>query len=241
MMEDTHLLVGRDGGRTTLETHAARLRSRGLDVRVATYGHEPDRDLRGSLPDAGVALPATVAHTRDTLGAVAAALPSQTCYAEPVGRSPAFTRALAARARAEIAPAADVSLALVALGASGEPYERQVAAYHAARLRERTDYGEVTVAYLHRNPAAECLRYETSGDRTVVVPLFVTPCEATDQALPDLLELDRGGLAYADPPGDHPAVTDAMAGGFAAARALAAAEVISPGPNAPPLAADGGE
>jgi len=48
------------------------------------------------------------------------------------------------------------------------------------------------------------------AERAVAVPVFVTPSEATREEIPAKLELDRGGIRYADVLGDHQAVTDAI-------------------------------
>jgi sirohydrochlorin ferrochelatase len=129
-----------------------------------------------------------------------------------------------------VSPTADTSVALVAFGAGArETTERQ-----ADRLREMTKYGEVATAYLLQNPAVECLRYNLSGERAVVVPFFVAACEETEHAIPDKLDLDRGGLEYTAPLGTHEAVTDAIEAEFAKARALGAGTAAIR-----PIAADG--
>jgi len=230
MPHDTLLLIGRETGRATYETHAERLRSRAHadEVAVETYAEEPRRELRASLSrydtDRVFAVPMSVAHTRETLDAVPAALDSIDApvrYCEPPGRSPLVTDALADRAGAEVPLGADTSVALVAFGASGTPYQRQVTERHAARLRERTPVGEVEPCYLLQNPTAECVRYNLTRDRAVAVPLFFTASDATARRIPAALDLDRGGLAYAEPLGDHALVTDAVAAAVETERAVA--------------------
>ncbi|NHN41681.1 sirohydrochlorin chelatase [Halorubellus sp. JP-L1] len=238
MTSETLLLIGRDArnANEVLETHAARLERRELvdDVAVATYDREPDRELRDRFEsiaaDTVYAVPMCTAHTHDTLDAVPAALsaiPGDVRYGEPLGRSPAVTEVVADRAAAEVDAAADGSLVLVAFGSGSQPYHRQTADYHAARLRERTAYGEVRTCYLLQNPAVECVRYATTNPRAVAVPLFLARTEATERRIPDELELDRGGIAYADPYGTHPRVTDAVEAEVRKQRALAPGDAPS--------------
>ncbi|SEW28442.1 sirohydrochlorin chelatase [Halobacterium jilantaiense] len=234
MTRDALVLLGRDTphARETLATHARRLRDRGVAdaVHACHYEHEPRRDLRDPLArvdaDRAFAVPMTAAHARETTVDVPAALArvdAAVHYCEPVCRSGAVTDALHDRAT-EAAAGDPAAVGLVALGASSQPYHRQVAEYHAARLRERGDYEDVSTAFLVQNPAAECLRYNLDADDAVAVPLFVAGSDATDRDIPDRLELDRGGLAYADVLGTHPRLTDAVAGLVAEKRVLAERE-----------------
>lgn len=231
MTRDAIVLLGRDTphAHETLSTHAQRLRDRNIadEVRVCHYGHEPQIDLRDPLAavdaDRVFAVPMVAAHARETTVDVPAALDcadAVTHYCEPVGRSPAVTAALRDRANAAGAADAD-ALALVALGSCSQPYYRQVAEYHAGRLRTNSNYEEVTTSFVVQNPAAECLRYNVDANRAVVVPLFVVGGEATDRDIPDRIELDRGGLDYADPLGTHPRLTDAVEAEVAKQRVLA--------------------
>jgi len=232
MPHDTLLLIGRETTRATpYETHARRLRDRGVadDVRVVTYDREPRRDIGDELSvldtDRVFALPMTVAHSHETVEAVPGVLHSVDAdvhYCEPVGRSPLVTDAIVDRAVESVPESAASSIALVAFGSSAKPYQRQVTEYHAERLRERTDFGEVEPCYLLQNPTAECVRYNLTRDHAVAVPLFLAPSEATEQQIPAKLELDRGGLSYTDPLDDHRLVTEAIAATVETNRALAA-------------------
>lgn len=228
MTQDALVLIGRTDARDVIETHASRLADRGVAdaVHVALCGREPAGELRSAL--AGVtagtvyAVPMTVAHNRDTTGpvpAVLADLSSEVRYCEPLGSSPAVTEVLAERAAAEVQPAPDVSLALVAFGDSSLPHQRRVTGTHAERL-QKWGYGEVRTCYLLQNPAVECVRYNLTGDGAVAVPLFLAECEETERAIPERLELDRGGLAYADVLGTHEALTDAVESRVSTRRAL---------------------
>lgn len=231
MTPETILLIGREtsNAREVLETHARRLERRGAadGVVVATYGSEPVAELRPQLeavPDGtSYAVPMTVAHTPDTTEAVPAALsyvPGTVRYCEPPGRSPAITEALRQRA-GDLVPAAEgVTLVLVGFGSGSKPYHRQAADYHAARLREQSDYGEVLTCYLLQDPAVECVRYGISTERSVAVPLFLTRTEATERRIPEALEPGRGALEYADPLGTHERVTDAVEAAVAQQRVL---------------------
>lgn len=233
MTHETVLLVGRRGENTeaVLETHAERLRNRGVadDVLVATYDHEPVRELRESFSalstDRVYALPATLAHSYETTEDLPAALsyiPGEVRYCEPVGRSPAVTGVAEHRATARVPAESSSSLVLVGFGNSSQSYHRQAAEYHADRLRERTAYGEVRTCFLLQNPAVECARYNVSGDRVVAVPLFVARSDATEREVPEKLELDRGGIEYTDPFGTHPGLTDAFEAEVTRQRVLSA-------------------
>lgn len=261
MTTEALLLIGRDAGnaRELLETHADRLARRAAvdDVAVATYGTEPSRELRERLrsvtADRVYAVPMCAAHSRDTLDRVPGALsdlPGEVRYCEPLGRSPALTDVVLERATERLPPDDDAALVLVGFGSGSTPYHRQVADYHAARLREAAGYGEVLTCYLLQNPAAECVRYNVSEPETVAVPLFLARTEAVERRVPEALELDRGGVEYADPFGDHPRVTDAVHAELRRQRALADAGADR-GPTAgaglearltrsrPPVATDG--
>lgn len=221
MTSEALLLIGRGGTRTrtVLETQADRLDGRDVadDVHSATYETEPIRELREQLSSIGAervfAVPMSLAHTYDTTGDLPAALsyiPGDVHYCEPLGRSPAITDVLSRYAADMVTPDADASLVLVGFGSSSKPYHRQTAEYHATRLREQSSYGEVLTCYLLQNPAVECVRYNVSNDRAVAVPLFLSPGEATEERIPEKLELDRGGIEYADPLGEAERVTDAI-------------------------------
>ena len=257
MTTESLLLVGREtrDGRDVLEAHADRLADRGIvdDVEVATYERDPARELRSQFDaltaDTVYAVPMCAAHTHDTTMGVPNALSSvagDVHYCEPLGRSPAVTDVIADRGTAKLEASGDTSLILVGFGSSSKPYQRQTADYQAARLRERTDYDSVVTCYLLQNPAVECVRYNVSTDRSVAVPLFLSRTEATEERIPEKLELARGGIEYADPLGDHPQVTDAIHAEVEKQRALAAddAEPVSPTGGPPgdtprPVATDG--
>lgn len=239
MPTETLLLLAREGGDTheVLEAHARRLADRTTvdRVAVATYGSEPVVDLRSRLAeldaDRVYAVPMCAAHTYATVEDVPAALSrvaGEVRYCEPVGRSPAVTDALAERARAADAGEGPGSLALVGFGSGSTPFQRQSTEYHAERLRERGSYEEVVTCYLLQNPAVECVRYNVSTPRTVAVPLFLAESAATRGEIPKKLELDRGGVAYADPLGTHPRVTDAVAATLARERTLALGATARP-------------
>jgi sirohydrochlorin ferrochelatase len=232
MTHEELLLVGRRAVDTeaVLGTHARRLRERGVvdGVRTLAYDRDPAelRDDLATLPDGRTyVLPMSLAHSYETTADLPAALsfvPGEVRYCEPVGGSPAVTDVVVDRASTEVEPAESSSILLVGFGNSSQPYHRRTVDAHAARLRERTDYGEVVTAYLLQNPAVECARYNLNGDRAVAVPLFVARSDATERAVPAKLELDRGGIVYADPLGSHPRMTDAIEAEVERQRALAA-------------------
>jgi sirohydrochlorin ferrochelatase len=232
MTSETILLIAREtrNARELLEEHADRLRRRSVvdAVEVATYESEPVRELRGRFErltaDVVYAVPVCAAHTHETIDAVPAALSyvsGDVRYCEPIGRSPVVTEVIEERGADLRPPSEDVSLVLVGFGSSSKPYHRQTTDYHAARLREGSDYGEVLTCYLLQNPAVECVRYNATGDRSVAVPLFFSRTEATEDRIPAELELDRGGIEYAAPLGGHPRITDAIHGEVEKQRALA--------------------
>lgn len=180
-----------------------------------TYESEPVRELRGRLReisgDRVYAVPMCVAHAFDTVRDLPAALSfvsGAVQYCEPLGRNPAVTDVIVRRATECLRADSDVSLVLVGFGSSSKPYHRQMAEYHAARLREGSAYGEVLACYLVQDPAVECVRYELSNERAVAVPLFLTRCEATERRIPE--QLGPNGIEYADPLGSHPRITDAI-------------------------------
>jgi sirohydrochlorin ferrochelatase len=229
MTGESILLVGRTEGRDVFETHADRLRGRvDPSVTVATYEDEPAREVRDDFSDVSAdrvyIVPMCAAHTYDTINEIPAALSSirgTTQYCAPIGESPAVTDALADRAGSLISPSEDTSLVLVGFGSSAKPYSRQTVEYHATRLREKTGYEAVVTCYLLQNPTVECVRYNVPTDRAVAVPVFVAPSEATEQRIPAQLELDRGGMQYANPLGAHQQVTEAIAAELAKQRSLA--------------------
>lgn len=255
MTADALLLVGREtsGAREVYETHAERLRDREAagSVHVATYERDP-REMRDDLAAVSAgrvyAVPMCLAHTHETtqtLPGAFSSLDGEVQYCEPVGRSPSLTGAILDRAGERASPGPSTTLVLVGFGNTTGTYQRRVTEYHAARARDRSGYGDVVCCYLTQNPAVECARYNVSTESAVVVPLFVAPGAATDERIPAKLELDRGGLAYADPLGIHPGVTDAIEDRLETRRVLADS---TPGPasfeaslteTARPLATDG--
>jgi sirohydrochlorin ferrochelatase len=233
MTEEALVLVGTDtpDARDVLRTHANRLRDRPVadSIHTAFYGPEPIRDLRDPFEsvtaDTAYVVPMRAAHTHETTDDVPAALSylsGEVRYCEPIGGSSAATGVLAERAAARLSAGSDATVLLVAFGSSSLPYQRQTAEYHAARIREQTDYGEVQTSYLVQNPAVECARYNVSNDRVVAAPLFAYRTEATDEQIPAKLDLDRGGVEYADPLGAHPRITRAIRAEVEKQRVLAA-------------------
>ncbi|MBX0288291.1 CbiX/SirB N-terminal domain-containing protein [Haloarcula salinisoli] len=239
MTSETILLIGRDtdGLAALLETHASRLRERTdvESVTVATYEDEPVRELTPQLDSVTAetvyAVPMVAAHTRDTTTEIPAALSAVSGtvhYCEPLGQSPAITDVLAQRAATEVTPGEDASLVLVSFGSSSKPYQRQTTDYHASRLEAQSAYDSVLTCYLLQNPAVECVRYNVPTSDAVAVPLFLGRSEVTERRIPAALELDRGGIAYADPLLDHSGVTDAIAAEIEKQRTLAgSAEPVS--------------
>ncbi|UPM42826.1 CbiX/SirB N-terminal domain-containing protein [Halocatena salina] len=230
MSSETLLLIGRETAHTpeVFETHADRLARRGVveEVFTTTYESEPVRELRSQLReipgDRVYAIPMCVAHTFDTVRDLPAALSfvsGSVQYCEPIGRMPAVTDVIVERATEQVRAGSEVSLVLVGFGSSSKPYHRQMVEYHAARLEEGTEYGEVLACYLVQDPAVECIGYELSNDRAVAVPLFLSRCEATKHRIPEQLESD--GIAYAEPFGTHPRITDAIHAELEKQRALA--------------------
>lgn len=221
MQSETLLLVGRGTAhaREVFETHADRLLRRGVieEVCMATYETEPVRELRARLrkiPGERVyAVPMSACHTNDTLGDLPAALSfvsGAVQYCEPLGSSPAVTDVIRQRATARLAADGGVSLVLVGQGSSSKPYHRQMAEYHATRLRAHSGYGEVLTSFLVQDPAVECVRHRLSNERAVAVPLFLTENEATTHHIPEQLELVGGEIKYAEPFGTHTQITDAI-------------------------------
>ncbi|EMA59578.1 cobalamin (vitamin B12) biosynthesis CbiX protein [Halorubrum lipolyticum DSM 21995] len=220
MIDGTLIVLGRETGEGdgTIETHADRLREWGVAdaVLAKRYGETwtPTVDGDGRFDDGPVFVVPTclveTTETRKAVSSVATEIGDSVCCCEPVGRSPAITDAIADRAVEHLDPDPDTSLVLVGLGSSSMPQSRLTLEYHERRLRDQTDYGEVTSAYLVQDPAVECARYNAVNDRIVAVPVFITPTAVTEEEIPAKLEVDRGGIEYADPIGTHPRVTDAI-------------------------------
>ncbi|WP_257300434.1 CbiX/SirB N-terminal domain-containing protein [Haloarchaeobius sp. FL176] len=221
MTTESILLIGRDtrNAPEVLEAHASRLSRRSVvdDVEIATYESEPIRELKAEFErisaDTVYAVPMCTAHSHETIDGVPAALSyisGDVHYCEPLGQSPAVTEVIEEKAARLLPASDDVSLILVGFGSSAKPYHSQTTDYHAARLREQSEYGEVLSCYLLQNPTVECVRYNASKNQSVAVPLFLTRTEATESRIPDQLELARGGIEYADPLGSHPRITDAV-------------------------------
>ncbi|WP_135306128.1 CbiX/SirB N-terminal domain-containing protein [Haloarcula amylovorans] len=232
MTTESILLIGRNtrNAHEVLEAHAGRLNRRAVvdDVEIATYESEPIRELKEEFErisaDTVYAVPMCAAHSHDTIDGVPAALSyisGDVHYCEPLGQNPAITEVIKEKGASLIPASDDVSLILVGFGSSSKPYHRQTTDYHAARLREQSGYGEVLTCYLLQNPTVECVRYNTSKNQSVAVPLFLTRTEATESRIPDELELARGGIEYADPLGAHPRITDAVHSEVEKQRALA--------------------
>jgi sirohydrochlorin ferrochelatase len=231
MTRDTLLLVGREAtdGRATYEAHGERLARRaGVDeVTVATYAEEPIRELREPFSEVSgdrvYAVPMCAAHDHHTIDDVPAALSyvdGDVRYCEPPGSSPVVTELLVDRGSALVDDPTEASLILVAFGSSSTPYHRQAVEYHAARIRDRAAFGQVLPCYLLQNPAVECVRYNVTEPEAVAVPLFLPRSVATEDRVPTELELDRGGIAYADPLGTDPRITDAIYSEFVKQRAI---------------------
>jgi len=231
---ETLVLVGRETGRSrpVFETHARRLLRRGCAdaVEVATYEREPVSELRGifaAVEGDAYVVPMCVAHTNETTESIPAALTAidgEVHYCEPVGYDPVITEALLDRAGTLLDADEGTSLVLVGMGNPATEHQRRVVEYHASRARSRSEYGDVLACYLVQNPAAECVRYNVATDRAVAVPVFVPPGPATDAEIPAKLELDRGGMAYADPLGSHEGVTTAIESTLESRRALVAGD-----------------
>ncbi|MDL5363106.1 CbiX/SirB N-terminal domain-containing protein [Halalkalicoccus sp. NIPERK01] len=239
MTTESILLIGRNtrNAHEVLEAHADRLSRRDVvdDVEIATYKREPIRELKAEFErisaDTVYAVPMCAAHSHDTINGIPAALSyvsGDVNYCEPLGQSPAVTEVLEENGASMVPASDDVSLILVGFGSSSKPYHRQTTDYHAARLREQSAYGEVLTCYLLQNPTVECVRYNTTKNQSVAVPLFLTRTEATESRIPDELELARGGIEYADPLGEHPRITDAVHAEVEKQRALAVDDAASP-------------
>lgn len=250
MPDELTLLIGRETpcARTVYESHAKRLRERLSTgrVRVETYDREPDSSFRERLAgldaDRIYAVPMCVGESYDTTEGIPAALHAvsgSVRYCDRPGRSERLAGAVLDRARREVDPGPDASLVLVGLGSEASDSDRKSVEYQAEVLRDRSAYGEVKTCYLMCNPAVECVRYSVTNERAVAVPMFLTRTDATERHIPDALEIERGGIEYARPVGDHPRVTDAIHAEIERQRALAASDVPADSPGRRPVATDG--
>jgi sirohydrochlorin ferrochelatase len=238
MTDETLLLVGRETGAScaVFETHAARLRRRGCadTVRVVTYEQEPIRELReklGNVEGSEVyVVPMCTAHTNETTESLPAALSyidGTVHYCEPVGRNPAVTRALLDRANARLPADEETSLILVGFGNSGSSHHRQAVEYHETRASEQSDYEDVLSCYLVQNPTVECVRYNVATEQAVAVPMAIAPGPVTETEIPAKLDIDRDGISYAEPLGEHSRVTDAIESTVDSKRVLVTADDAS--------------
>jgi len=231
MSTDALMLLARrtPHGRTVARTHAERLRGRlSVDhVHTAFHDGDPQRELDLSAVTAKevYAVPLRIGHTYVTTEdypSALVALPGDVSCCAPAGDAPAVTDALLDRAlETESNPG---TILLVGLGHSRLDATSSAVERHAARLRERATVDAVETCYLLQNPTVECARYTISEQPAVAVPAFLADCPATREEIPRKLELDRGGLAYADPVGDHPALTAAIHADVEKQRVLSAAD-----------------
>lgn len=239
MKTETVLLIGQEAGnkRELFEAHADRLtRQTTIDeVELAIYEDELTVELRDQIrsiaADRVYVVPLSLAHTYDTIDyipRVISYLSGEVRFCEPLGRSAAITEIILERAAAARPAGDNVSLVLVGFGSSSKPYHRQAVEYHASRIRDCTEYGEVVTCYLIQNPAVECVRYNVSKQHTVAVPLFLSQTEATERRIPEKLELSRGSIEYTTPLGNHPRITAAIHGEVEKQRALASHSASAP-------------
>lgn len=225
MIDGTLLLAGRhtDGPNQAIERHAERLRDRDIaaSVQVVHYDrtHAIDGDgtalSRTDAPDDEEVflLPALMTNTRGAehaMRAIATSIPNPVCVCDPVGRVPTVSRLLLEHAEEAAQPSESTALVLVGFGSDSAPGSRRTLECHERRLRERSDYGDVSSCYLLQDPTVECVRYNVSGRRMVVVPAFVSPGPAIRTEIRAKIRDDRGRVAYAEPIGTHPLLTDAM-------------------------------
>jgi len=222
------VLVGRATGnaRSVLETHAGRLREREVadSVHVVEYDRTPASDLSERVEEIAAetayVVPIAVDRTHVPTEPIREALTDSVAtvhVCDPVGESTAVTNVLRERAREYTDDPATTTLLLVGLGRSAVADAELPGEFHAARLRETSEYDQVLTAYLLQSPAVECVRYEARNDDVVAVPLFVADDEATDERIPDLL---ADGVDCTDPLGTHPALTDAVAAELARGQVL---------------------
>ncbi|MFB6206288.1 MAG: CbiX/SirB N-terminal domain-containing protein [Haloglomus sp.] len=221
MIRGTLILTGREGPDSdqTIETHADRLRDRNVadSVVVERYDELGGVDSLGDGAELDgeetYVMPVSIAQPNrpePAAPSLATSVPNSATLCDPIGWSPVVTEIIADRAAEHIEPAADASLVLVGLGSSWLPHQRQVLEYHETRLTERTAYDEVTSSYLLQDPPVECARYNVSNERMIAVPVFLAPSAATREEIPNKLGLGRDGVAYAEPIGTHPRLTDAI-------------------------------
>jgi sirohydrochlorin ferrochelatase len=215
------MLVDRQAARTerTTESRAERLRDQNV-VETAVIERfdgangEQRTDEYGELNDEVVCVMLmTAARTTETervLPSVATAVANSSVLRDPIGRNPAVTGIFSNLATDHVEPSADASLLLVGLGSSSLPRQRRAVEYHQRRLAARTDFGDVTAAYLLQNPAIECAPYDAASDDVVAVPVVVTPPEVTREAIPNRLDPDHTDIAYTDLLDAYPQLTDVI-------------------------------
>lgn len=249
-MTDALVLIGREtaGSAAVLETHARRLRDRGVadSVHTVQYDSNPGRSLREAVADLDAAqmyvVPTALDRSRLDASRIREAADRASIHVcEPVGRSPAVTDVLVERARERADVPSETTVILAGLGRGCDDGTAPAAAYHAERMRESTTFDQVLTCYLVQEPSPECVGLDAVNDEAVVVPLFLADCEATDDRLPDVVDADGLTVAHADPLGTHTRVTDGVAGEVARMRVIAEAADAGAvtADDSPTIAADG--
>lgn len=219
MIIESILLIGRNTRNVheVLETYAEQLSRHAVVDDVEIYENEPIRELRRQFKqlsaDSVYAVPRCVAHTHDTINDVPAALSyvvRNVHYCERLGQNPAVTEVIKER-RSDLSPISyNVYFILLNFEYTSKPYSRQITDYHAVRLREQSGYGEVLTCYRLQNPDVECVRHNVTKERTIAIPLFLMRTEATEDRIPEELDLARGGIEYAYSFQVYPQITDAV-------------------------------
>lgn len=248
-MTDALVLVGRRTSRseTVLETHARRLRERGVTDRVAVvqYEQEPKRTVVDAVADldasSSFVVPLVIDREHFPTSAVSAATPDEVHVADPVGNSPAVADAVLERATQASEVPSKTSVVLAGLGRGSDGRSERAVEYHADRLRRTTDFEQVRTGYLAADPSLECVAYELTGEETVVVPVFVAADEATRRRVRDRLGADAATTTQTDPLGTTEWLTSAVQAELARLQVLASAKRSrdSTAATGPSLVADG--
>jgi len=97
-------------------------------------------------------------------------------YTPPVGTDPRMVELIRGRVAEAVGPGlaeADLSVVLVGHGTVQNRQSKQAVLDHVAALRAAAGYAEVLAAFMEEPPEIDAIPGLVSGDRVVVVPLFV--------------------------------------------------------------------
>lgn len=136
-------------------------------------------------------------------------------YCEPAGAHPAMARLVLRRARAAVDARERGGAALVILGhgTGRNAHSGRIVRCLAARLRSRSEFGEIACGFLDEEPRIARVVASVASPEIVLVPFLVSEGWHTRETIPEALGLhgprtEQAGrmLSYTPPVGTLPAV-----------------------------------